>query len=178
MLAGEPFNPADPELAADHRRVRERLRILNTEGFPTMVDNADLLAEILPNCPRGTLIQPPFFCDYGYNIHCGEGVYFNYNCTVLDVGRVEIGSHVFFGPGVQIYAVTHPIDAHERRKGQEWGVPVVIGDDCWIGGGTVIRPGVRIGDRCVIGAGSVVTRDIPDDSMAAGVPARVRRKLR
>lgn len=97
---------------------------------------------------------------------------------ILDVGKVRIGSRVLFGPNVQIYAVTHPIDAIERRNGEEWGVDVTIGDDCWIGGGAVICPGVTIGDRCVIGAGAVVTKDVPDDVVVAGNPARILRRLR
>lgn len=177
MLSGDPFKPWDTELGADHRRLRKKLQVLNSQGFATMPENGDLLAEILPNCPRGTLVQPPFYCDYGYNILCGERVYFNYNCTLLDVGKIRIGSHVSFGPNVQIYAVTHPVDAAERRKGEEWGVDVTIGDDCWIGGNAVICPGVTIGNRCVVGAGAVVTKDVPNDVMVAGVPARIIKRL-
>lgn len=179
MLAGEPFKPWVAELDKDRAFLQPRLHRLNTEraGVP-LRENEDLLAEILPNCPRGTLVRPPFYCDYGYNISCGEKVFINYNCTILDVGKVRIGSNVLIGPGVQIYAVTHPIDADERRTGVEWGEDVTIGDDCWIGGCAVICPGVTIGNRCVIAAGAVVTKDLPDDVMAAGVPARIVKRLR
>ena len=135
-----------------------------------------ILAKLIPNAPVSLYIEPPFLCDYGYNITCGENVYFNVNCVVLDVMEVKLGSNVFCAPGVQIYTATHPLDA-ELRRSQENAEPVTIGDDCWIGGGAIICPGVTIGNRCVIGAGAVVTKDIPDDSLAVGNPARVIRKL-
>ena len=119
-------------------------------------------------------MQPPFFCDYGTNIELGERVFFNFNCVVLDVCRVRIGSFTLFGPAVQVYTATHPMDAALRRR-QEAGRPVEIGADVWVGGGAIILPGVRIGDRAVIGAGSVVTRDVPKGMFAAGNPCRVIR---
>jgi maltose O-acetyltransferase len=121
-------------------------------------------------------MQPPFFCDYGTNIHLGRKCYFNYNCVVLDVCKVTVGDHVLFGPNVQIYTATHPMDATLRRS-QEYGKPVSIGSDVWVGGGAIICPGVAIGSRSVIGAGSVITRDIPDDVFAAGNPCRVVRAI-
>lgn len=179
MLAGEPFQPWDAELDRDRAFLQPRLHRFNTEGSALpLCDTEDQLAEILPNCPRGTRVRPPFYCDYGYNITCGERVFINYNCTILDVGRVRIGSNVLIGPNVQIYAVSHPMDAEERRRGEEWGEDVAIGDDCWIGGGAVICPGVTVGARCIVGAGAVVTKDVPDDTVVAGNPARVIRRLR
>lgn len=179
MLAGEPFRPWDSELDRDRAFLQPWLHRFNTERTAVPLrENEDLLAEILPNCPRGTWVRAPFYCDYGYNISCGERVFINYNCTILDVGKVRIGSHVLIGPNVQIYAVTHPVDAVERRSGEEWGEDVTIGDDCWIGGGAVICPGVTIGDRCIVGAGAVVTKDVPDDTVVAGNPARIIRRLR
>ena len=121
-------------------------------------------------------MQPPFHCDYGRNIELGERVYFNFNCVVLDVCPVRIGSFTLFGPGVQIYAATHPLDAMERRA-RELGKPVEIGADVWVGGGSIILPGVTIGRRSVIGAGSVVTHDIPADVLAVGNPCRVLRPI-
>jgi maltose O-acetyltransferase len=121
-------------------------------------------------------MQPPFFCDYGANIELGERVFFNFNCVVLDVCPVRIGAYTLFGPNVQIYTPMHPFDAALRRS-QEFGKPVTIGADVWVGGGAIILPGVRISDRAVIGAGSVVTRDIPADVFAAGNPCRVIRQL-
>ena len=122
-------------------------------------------------------IQPPFYCDYGTNISLGAKVCFNFNCVVLDVMPVTIGDNVLFGPAVQLYTATHPINAAERRTGLELAKPITIGSDVWIGGGTIICPGVTIGDRSVIGAGSVVTRSIPADVTAAGNPCRVIRSL-
>ena len=122
-------------------------------------------------------IEPPFYCDYGSNITLGDNVFFNFNCVVLDVTPVVIGSRVLFGPAVQIYAATHPLSAAERRSGLEAGKPVEIGDDVWVGGGAIICPGVQIGPESVIGAGSVVTRNIPARVLAAGNPCRVIREL-
>ena len=121
-------------------------------------------------------IQPPFFCDYGSNIELGERVFFNFNCVVLDVCPVRIGSFTLFGPAVQIYTALHPLQA-ERRRREEYGEPVEIGSDVWVGGAAVILPGVRIGARAVIGAGSVVTRDVPEGVFAAGNPCRVLRPI-
>jgi maltose O-acetyltransferase len=122
-------------------------------------------------------MQPPFYCDYGSNIEMGQRVFFNFNCVVLDVCRVTIGDYTLFGPAVQILTPLHPLDAELRRK-QEYGRPIEIGSDVWVGGGALILPGVRIGSRTVIGAGSVVTRDIPDGVLAAGNPCRVIREVR
>jgi maltose O-acetyltransferase len=122
-------------------------------------------------------ITPPFSCDYGRNIRLGSAVYFNFNCVVLDVAPVTIGNHVLFGPAVQIYTAYHPLDAAERRSGIEYGKPVVLGDDVWVGGGAIVCPGVTIGAGAVIGAGSVVTRDVPPYVLAVGNPCRVLRDL-
>jgi maltose O-acetyltransferase len=121
-------------------------------------------------------MQPPFYCDYGSNIELGDRVFFNFNCVVLDVCRVTIGDYTLFGPAVQILTPMHPLNAELRRK-QEYGKPIDIGSDVWVGGGALILPGVRIGSRSVIGAGSVVTRDIPERVFAAGNPCRVIREL-
>jgi maltose O-acetyltransferase len=121
-------------------------------------------------------LQPPFYCDYGSNIELGNRVFFNFNCIVLDVCRVRIGDYTQFGPGVQILTPMHPFNAELRRK-QEYGKPIEIGSDVWVGGGALILPGVRIGARTVIGAGSIVTRDIPDGVFAAGNPCRVIREI-
>ena len=135
-----------------------------------------LLTELLGSGGESVWMQPPFYCDYGSNIYLGERVYFNFNCVVLDVCEVRIGDSCFFGPAVQIYTGTHPLDATLRRT-QEFGKPVKIGSDVWVGGGAIICPGVTIGSRSVIGAGSVVTRNIPDGVVAAGNPCRVMRDV-
>jgi maltose O-acetyltransferase len=126
---------------------------------------------------QGVWIEPPFYCDYGSNITLGDKVYFNFNCIILDIAPVVIGSGVMFGPAVQIYTATHPLNAAERNSGLEFGLPISIGDDVWVGGGAIICPGVKIGARSVIGAGSVVTKDIPEDVLAVGNPCRVIRAI-
>jgi maltose O-acetyltransferase len=135
-----------------------------------------ILQELFGRGGESVWMQPPFFCDYGCNIHLGQRVFFNFNCVVLDVCRVLIGNYTLFGPAVQVYAATHPMNAGLRRR-QESGKPVEIGSDVWVGGGAVICPGVTIGSRSVIGAGSVVTRDVPEGVFAAGNPCRVIREI-
>jgi maltose O-acetyltransferase len=176
MVAGELYNPMDPELAQLRQRAREICRELNAVGAGDAQVRSRLIAALL-----GTIsdawIEPPFHCDYGQNISLGQKVYFNFNCIVLDVMTVRIGDHTLFGPAVQIYTAMHPTDAGERRRGLEYAKPVAIGRDVWVGGAAVICPGVTIGDRAVIGAGSVVTRDVPADCFAAGNPCRVIRAI-
>lgn len=173
MLAGQLYDPSDPELAVD--RASARSRYLELNAAPPE-QHASLIAEILGKSVR-TTITPPFFCDYGYNIELGQDVYFNVNCVLLDVCRITIGSNTLLGPGVHIYTATHPLKAEERRSGLEFGRPVVIGSDVWIGGGAIVCPGVSVGSDSVIGAGSVVTRSIPSGVFAAGNPCRVIRHL-
>ena len=168
MTAGLPYYPSDPELRADYLRTRGLLRRLNITEYQDPGAYREIMAELLPNCEDDIFIEPPFYCDYGYNIYAGNNVYFNFNCIVLDVCPVRIGSNTMFGPGVHIYAATHPTDALKRREGQESGKPVSIGDDCWIGGHATILPGVNIGNRCIVGAGALVSKDVPDDSTIIG----------
>jgi maltose O-acetyltransferase len=177
MLVGELYDPLDPQLSTERQRCRDLCKQLNDSREDQHEERRRILAELL-GYPTDAWIQPPFFCDYGTNIVLGSKVFFNFNCVVLDVMRVEIGSNVLFGPSVQIYTATHPISAAERRTWQEFAKPVVIGSDVWVGGGAIVCPGVTIGDRSVIGAGSVVTRSIPSDVLAAGNPCRVIRHLK
>ncbi len=176
MIAGELYDPTDPQLVEERLRCRELIRRFNATREDQLEERRWLLGKLL-GASTDAHIEPPFFCDYGTNITFGKKVYFNFNCVVLDVGTVVIGGNAFFGPAVQIYTASHPLDAAERRTGIELARPVTIGSDVWVGGGTVICPGVMIGDRTVIGAGSVVTRDIPPDVVAAGNPCRVIRSL-
>jgi maltose O-acetyltransferase len=178
MLAGELYDARDPQLAAERRHARLLFKALNDTRDDQAEDRARLIRELLPSCGRGVWIEPPFYCDYGTNITLGDKVFFNFNCVVLDVCHVHIGSRALFGPAVQVYAATHPLSARERSGGLESGKPVWIGDDVWVGGGAIVNPGVRIGSRSVIGAGSVVTRDIPEGVFAAGNPCRVIRDIR
>lgn len=174
MLAGELYNPLDPILRAERQRCRDLLKLLNNSAEEPRTERQHLICELLGQ-ETDVWIEPPFFCDYGTNISLGSKVFFNFNCVILDVMAVEIGNNVFFAPAVQIYTATHPIDHVERRSGLEFGKPVKIGSDVWVGGGAIVCPGVTIGDRSVIGAGSVVTKDIPADVVAAGNPCRIIR---
>lgn len=177
MLAGALYDPLDPELLRERRRARLLLKALNDTRDDQTDERERLIKELISSAGTGVWIEPPFYCDYGSNISLGDKVFFNFNCVILDVARVCIGSRVLFGPAVQVYAATHPLSAAERRTGFELGKEIDIGDDVWIGGGAIICPGVRIGRGSVIGAGSVVTRDIPDGVFAAGNPCRVLRHI-
>jgi maltose O-acetyltransferase len=176
MLAGEPYDPLDPELVAARTRARDLCQALNATREAEQDERRRILQSLFGAGGDTVWMQPPFFCDYGSNIALGERVFFNFNCVVLDVCPVRIGSFTLFGPAVQIYAATHPLDAALRRR-EESGKPVEIGSDVWVGGGAIILPGVRIGSRAVIGAGSVVTRDVPEGVFAAGNPCRVIREV-
>jgi maltose O-acetyltransferase len=176
MLAGELYDPFDPELARNRTRARDLCQALNATRDADEEQRRRLLLDLFGAGGSDVWVQPPFFCDYGSNIHLGSRVFFNFNCVVLDVCEVRVGDFTLFGPSVQIYTAMHPIDAVQRRS-REYGTPVTIGSDVWVGGAAIICPGVTIGSRSIIGAGSVVTRDIPDDVFAAGNPCRVVRKL-
>lgn len=177
MLSGELYNPYDKELSADRLQARLLIKQLNDTREDEAEERIRILKELIPNAGTGLWLQPPFYCDYGTNIKLGDKVFFNFNCVVLDVAPVTIGSRTFFGPNVQIYAATHPMNYTERAAELEYGKPVSIGDDVWVGGSAIICPGVTIGNRSVIGAGSVVTKDIPADVFAAGNPCKVIRTL-
>jgi len=176
MVRGELYNAFDADLVVARRHARQLLNALNRSAGDES-ERRRLIKQLIPTSDESLWIEPPFYCDYGVNISVGEDVYFNFNCVVLDVAPVSIGSRVLFGPGVHIYSATHPVSAAERRSGLELGKPVAIGDDVWVGGAAVICPGVRIDARSVIGAGSVVTRNIPSNVIAAGNPCRVIRRL-
>lgn len=176
MLAGELYDPLDADLSVGRRRARDLLHDLNQTREGEEELRRRILSELFGSGGDSVYLEPPFYCDYGINIDLGERVFFNFNCVVLDVCQVTIGSHAFIGPAVQIYTPLHPLEAKLRRT-QEYGRPVTIGDDVWIGGGAIILPGVTIGSRTVIGAGSVVSRDLPDDVLAVGNPCRVVRRI-
>ncbi len=175
MLSGELYVAADPELSAMRRRCRELTYRFN--NCPDEIEREVMLRELLGRVGSKVEVEPPFRCDYGSNIFFGENVYVNFNCVILDCAEVRIGDNVMLAPNVQIYAAHHPIDAFQRIKGPELASPITIGNNVWIGGGSIILPGVTFGDNTTIGAGSVVTKDIPAGVVAAGNPARVIRKL-
>lgn len=176
MLRGELYDPFDEELVAARARARDLCQELNATRELEAERRRALLLDLFGAGGESVWMQPPFYCDYGRNIYLGERVFFNFNCVVLDVCRVDIGDFTLFGPAVQIYTATHPMNA-ELRRSQESGKPIAIGADVWVGGGAILCPGVTIGDRTVIGAGSVVTRDIPEGVFAAGNPCRVVREV-
>ena len=176
MLAGELYDPFDPELVRARERARELCWDLNATRDADQEARRRILEELFGKGGESVWMQPPFFCDYGSNILLGERVFFNFNCVVLDVCRVVIGDYTLFGPAVQIYTATHPMNAELRRR-QEFARPVEVGSDVWVGGGAILCPGVKVGSRSVIGAGSVVTRDVPEGVFAAGNPCRVVRPI-
>jgi maltose O-acetyltransferase len=175
MLAGELYDPLEPQLCRERDHCRDLCLLLNATREDQKEERQRLLAELFGK-ETDAWVQPPFFCDYGTNIVLGTKVFFNFNCVVLDCAKVTIGNNVLFAASLEIYTATHLISAAERHKWLESAKPITIGPDVWVGGGAIICPGVTIGDRSVIGAGSVVTRDIPSDVIAAGNPARVIRE--
>src|ERR1022692_3044658 len=177
MLAGELYDPLDTELVRARERARDLCRDLNATRDKDQEERRRILSELFGKGGESVWMEPPFFCDYGSNILLGERVFFNFNCVVLDVCQVKIGSFTLFGPAVQIYTAAHPMNADLRRT-KEFAKPIEIGSDVWVGGGAIICPGVKIGSKTVIGAGSVVTRDILNGVFAAGNPCRVIREIK
>jgi maltose O-acetyltransferase len=176
MLAGQLYDALDPDLVAARARVRELCQQLNAARDSDEETRRQLCKRIFGKGGDTVWMQPPFFCDYGFNIELGERVFFNFNCIVLDVCRVRIGDFTLFGPGAQVLTPVHPFNAARRRK-EEYARPIDIGSDVWVGAGALVLPGVTIGSRSVIGAGSVVSRDIPEGVLAAGNPCRVIRAI-
>lgn len=176
MITGEYYLAGDSILVKERRRAKNLLHRLNVTEYRLTKKAKEILKELIPNVGKSFYIEPPFHCDYGYNISCGDNVYFNVNCVVLDCAQITIGSNVFFAPGVQLYTANHPLEA-ELRKTLENALPITIGNDCWIGGNAIILPGIKIGNGVVIGAGSVVTKDIPDNCLAVGNPAILIKRL-
>ncbi|MGH7169550.1 MAG: sugar O-acetyltransferase [Gemmataceae bacterium] len=177
MLDGQLYRASDAELTAARRRARRLTRMYNHTTEEEWESRLRLLTELFGRLGAGIEIEPPFACDYGANIHAGDGLYLNFGCVILDCARVVIGSNVQMGPGVHIYTAHHPTDPDVRASGLELATPVRIGAKVWIGGGALICPGVTIGDGTTIGAGSVVVKDVPARVLAAGNPCRVIRPL-
>ncbi|MBO5251339.1 MAG: sugar O-acetyltransferase [Bacteroidaceae bacterium] len=176
MRSQELYSFADPDVAASIEHAQKLCARLRTMTIYD-ADYREVMNELIPNMPESSMICPPFHCDHGTGILLGENVFINYNAVMLDGGLIRIGNNVKIGPNCQFYTPNHPLNYLERRMPQETDYPITVGDDCWIAGGVVICPGVTIGKRCIIAAGSVVNKDIPDDSLAAGVPAVVKKKL-
>lgn len=167
---------SDEAVMEEQRRTRAILQKLNTIDISDFEGIAALVRELLQT-EEEPFINPPFYCDYGNHIKVGKNFFANYNCTFLDVAAITFGDNCLLGPNVSIYTAGHPVHPHSRNSRYEYGIAVTVGNDVWLGGCTVICPGVTIGDGCVIGAGSVVTKDIPPYSIAAGNPCRVIRTI-
>lgn len=175
MVSGAWFDPLVEELDQARCHARVLMHRLNIEHI--QIDDAyrATLRELCPNCEG--LIRAPFHCDYGFNVHLAQGAFVNFGCVFLDLAEIHIGHRTLIGPNVQLLTAIHPTDATLRATHIEAGRRIVIGDDCWLGGGVIVCPGITIGDRAIIGAGSVVTHNIPEDCIAVGNPARVIRTL-
>ncbi len=178
MLAGLPYKAWMDGLQEERDACREkiyRFNLLPPENRRTNIPAH--IREIFGKTGENVWVEPPFQCDYGWNIEVGDNFYANYNLVILDVCKVTLGDNVFIAPNVALYAAGHPVHPMSRNSGYEYGAPITVGSNVWIGGNTVILPGVTVGDNVVIGAGSVVTRDIPANSVAAGNPCRVLREI-
>ncbi|RYD43427.1 MAG: sugar O-acetyltransferase [Verrucomicrobiaceae bacterium] len=177
MLAGELYQAFGPELTNERLNAKRLCRKFNGISEDLLEERRAVLKELLGTCPPETYIESSFKCDYGYNIHLGENFYANFDLIILDVCQVTIGKNCMIGPRVSIYTAGLPLDAETRISGMEFGKPVTIGDNVWIGGNAVINPGVNIGNNVVVAAGAVVTRDVPDNVLVAGLPAKVIREV-
>ena len=177
MLAGLPYKAWMDGLSRERLENKKKIYAFNHLEPDRFEEKEKLLKEILGKTGEYVNIEAPFHCDYGYNIEVGENFFANYNFTVLDVGKVRIGANAQIAPNVAIYTAGHPVHPDSRNSGYEYGIDITIGDNVWIGGNVCILPGVTIGDNVVIGAGSVVTKDIPDNVIAAGNPCRIIRTI-
>jgi maltose O-acetyltransferase len=177
MLAGLPYKAWLDGLVEERMENKKKIHEFNLLSPDEEIKMSELIQHILGKAGENTHIEPPFHCDYGKNIEVGKNFFANYNCTILDVGKVVIGDNVMFAPNVSVYTAGHPIHPDSRNTGYEYGIAITIGDNVWIGGNVVINPGVTIGNNAVIGAGSVVTKDIPDNVIAVGSPCKVIREI-
>jgi len=177
MLAGEMYVANDPQLVQERLNARRLTRLYNQTLETDLEGRKAILRELLGSMGGDIYIEPPFRCDYGYNIHVGENFYANFDCVFLDVCEIRIGDNCMIAPGVHIYTATHPLDPTARNSGREFGKPVRIGHNVWIGGLAVINPGVTIGNNVVIASGAVVTKDVPDNVVVGGNPARVIKEI-
>ncbi|WP_245576531.1 sugar O-acetyltransferase [Flexithrix dorotheae] len=184
MLSGEFYDSRDPELIEIYHNAKQLLLKFNNLSSRETSKKAQLLKQLFEKIEDKVWIEAPFFCDYGNNISIGENTFINMNCIFIDNNKITIGKNCLIAPHVQIYTASHPVNAAERINTNSSGAPyntftkpVAIGDNVWIGGNSVIVPGVKIGNNVTIGAGSVVTKDIPDNVVAFGNPCKIVKKL-
>jgi maltose O-acetyltransferase len=177
MLTGELYNPADPELVKERNNARGLTRLYNQTLETEDNKRTDLLKQLFGSTGETLVIEPNFRCDYGSNIHVGENFFANFDCTFLDVCEIRVGDNCFIAPGVHIYTATHPLNPQERISGLEYGKPVIIGNNVWIGGNAVINPGVHIGDNVVVASGAVVTKNVPNSVVVGGNPAKIIKQI-
>lgn len=177
MLAGELYNPADPVLLKDRDEARRKVRLYNQTLETEAGQRLKMLKELLGSAGKNIYIEPNIRFDYGYNTHVGENFYANFDCIILDVCEVRFGDNCMLAPNVQIYTATHPLNPTERNSGKEYAKPITFGDNVWIGGGAIINPGVTVGDNVVIASGAVVTRDVPDNVVVGGNPAKIIKNI-
>ncbi|MFG6374647.1 MAG: sugar O-acetyltransferase [Desulfovibrio sp.] len=177
MLAGLPYRPGHDGLRELYLNCRRLVYAYNNLHPDKIGERDDLIRRILGKCGERVAVEPPFYCDYGVHIEVGDNFFANFNCVILDVARVMIGKNVMFAPNVGIYAAGHPVHWQSRNSGYEYGREIRIGDNVWLGGNVIVNPGINIGNNVVVGSGSVVTRDIPDNMLAAGNPCRVLREI-
>jgi maltose O-acetyltransferase len=177
MITGHLYRCADAELVAARIHARQVVRAYNDGDPAAEHERRALLAGLFAQFGEGAVLEPPFHCDYGWNVSLGDGACINVNCVILDCAPVTIGALSLIGPGVQLCAATHPVDPAQREAGLEYALPIALGRNVWIGAGVVIGAGVTIGENSVVGAGSVVTRDVPADVVAASSPCRTLRHL-
>ena len=177
MLNGEMYNPLDDELINERVKCKLLCQKYNNLAYDNIEERQPLIKQILGKVGEKYFIEQPFICDYGYNIEIGENFYSNHNLTILDCSNVIFGNNVFIGPNCSFYTAEHPIDFETRNKGLEYAKPIKIGNNVWLGGSVTILSGVIVGNNVVIGAGSVVTKDIPDNCIVAGVPAKVIKRI-
>jgi maltose O-acetyltransferase len=177
MLAGQPYKSFEPKLFEERQLAKDLNYQINQLHPFKLEERNQLLRKLLGHTGSQFHIEPPFYCDYGYNIAIGENFYSNYNCTILDCAPVTFGNNVLLAPNVSIYTAGHPVHYEPRNEAYEYAFPVTIGNNVWIGGNTVINPGISIGDNSVIGSGSVVTKNIPANVIAVGNPCKVIRDI-
>ncbi|MGJ9383340.1 sugar O-acetyltransferase [Salipaludibacillus sp. CF4.18] len=177
MIEGEMYFSNDPELLELRERARDWMKNFSELPIRAYKQKELMIQEFFGHAGNTPFIEAPLRCDYGFNIYVGDDFFANFNCTLLDVCRIDIGDRCMLAPNVQLYTATHPIDPVQRASGLEYGKPIKIGNDVWIGGGAIINPGIVIGNNVVVASGSVVTKNVPDNVVVGGNPAAVIRSI-